>query len=139
MKRLAIIVAVLLVSSIALAGKFSPPSPGDKESKQAAKEAAVAKKQAEEAALSALKVFSDEPDCKYQILSPVSERARSAEDAFEKAKKAAVKLGADAIIKMTTGTSVVGVPTTIGYGSLMVSQPTVSGIAVKFLGPKTAK
>ena len=139
MKRLPIVVAVLLISSVALAGKFSPPSPGDKESKQAAKEAAVAKKQAEKEALAALKVFSDEPDCKYQILSPVSERARDAEDAFEKAKKAAVKLGADAIIKVTTGSAVVGVPTTIGYGSLMVSQPTVSGLAVKCLGPKSTK
>jgi uncharacterized protein YbjQ (UPF0145 family) len=77
-----------------------------------------------------VRVFTGEPDCRYEVLSPVSGRAKSAEKAHKNMLKSAEKLGADAVIHLSFGSYTFGVPTPYN-STLMATWPTVNGIAVK--------
>lgn len=79
-----------------------------------------------------VKVYTGEPECRYEVVSPVEGRNTNPEKAYKKMLKAADKLGADAIIQLKTGGAVVGVPTPYG-STLMGTVTTVGGIAVKCL------
>jgi len=111
--------AVLMV--MAIAGSAWAVQPAKRPADQEQKAAQVAD----------VKVFTGAPDCpKYEVVSAVSGRGRSAEQAFAKMVKAAGKLGADAVANVQQGTATIGVPTPYG-STLMGSIPVVSGMAVK--------
>lgn len=85
-------------------------------------------------------VYQGDPPCKnFQVVTMVNGKGRSADKAYQDMLKSARKMGAEAVCCLNAGQRTIGVPTTVGYGSLMVSQPTVTGTVFKCLPDEPAK